>query len=979
MAFGGGGPAGKADLEFTATTGPAKTGIEELRRVFQSATHGMSDDALKLAAAQDRLDTALVRSHGRVTNATRSAELNLRSLTRANEVTSGSATAASGAFRREAAEIERVGRGALVGSGLVRGLGRAAAFSSTAFLGGAGLVYAIRTTTEAAQKHIVREGQLRSAVEASGNSYAGYKSQIDGAIESAVKLGFTEADAIAAFTNLVVATGNVDRAQHLMGLSADVARLKNKDLADSSAVVAKAAGGTTGALKRLVPGLGDAKTSTEVLAAAQVKAAGQAELYAKGVAGAHERAAAAVEREKEQIGTGLLPIQRRLDTELANYLGNKRNQQRIEEDVNRAIKDGTQIVHGLVAAERLIAPPIRAAIGALGGLEHAAELAFIVGLANKAKRGASSLGLVRLASTTARSQIVADAAVEERALQGVATQAGLTARAVAGIGVGGLTVFGPGGATKGGGTAASLLKRAAGSPTAALGLLFAAGYLPKGGESSNIQAALGYGFGGALIAGAPGAVIGAAGYETGKAGQAIANATGHEGFTDAQVAQAAQAAASGALTQAGLNRMKLFLPSGAYDALAKIVTAASTRNGGGYLDFLGSIGKPRDVKIAGYSDKFQLAGTLSPTQQRAANLALHPDDLGALGTQVAYDNKALAFLEKQRANGKISGAKYLDELKALTSDRDQYQGQIDQINQEAATKRKEAASKVLREQHAEAAKAAREYRAGIATQVTATRDTAGQQLRAETKGIGTRIVGGKAVATGATYVEPAAEKSLTALLKKEANDKKLTVTERARYQHLYLSELAREQKNEDTFNKDVATILKKAQAREAAKLKEQQTLRDAILQNRLSAAQLAETQAGTDAGKLKKAQGRELAADLAILAAERKAAKGLTGLAKQENIAEQLATRQAIAQLRNQAQSAPLDRGANERQFLQSFADIQAKFGGNLITLGGPTNTHLYELVHEHRRTNSHLAEIKKTTRFPGTRGAQLAVEAAYG
>src|SRR6185295_19368191 len=101
---------------------------EAFRRQYREATHGMSDDALRLSVAQAKLDTALSR-HGAHSRQAAAAELELR------RVMQGSTVAVhqhSAALAHEERELGRVVRGAVAGSGVFRGLGRSVAFASGA-------------------------------------------------------------------------------------------------------------------------------------------------------------------------------------------------------------------------------------------------------------------------------------------------------------------------------------------------------------------------------------------------------------------------------------------------------------------------------------------------------------------------------------------------------------------------------------------------------------------------------------------------------------------------------------------------------------------------------------------------------------------------------------------------------------------------------------------------------------------------------
>lgn len=128
-------------IVFEAVTRQASTEIQELRRTYRTAVSGMSDDALRLANAQAKLDAALSR-HGAGSRQAREAELAYRAeINRTTEAIKKEGAAADQTTR----ELGQLSRGAVAGSGVLRGFGRSVAFASGAFLGTAGLVYAIRS------------------------------------------------------------------------------------------------------------------------------------------------------------------------------------------------------------------------------------------------------------------------------------------------------------------------------------------------------------------------------------------------------------------------------------------------------------------------------------------------------------------------------------------------------------------------------------------------------------------------------------------------------------------------------------------------------------------------------------------------------------------------------------------------------------------------------------------------------------------
>jgi TP901 family phage tail tape measure protein len=120
--------------------------MREAEGVFTRSTATMrgslsllQEKQVAAALAQQRY-TAAVQRFGPASMQAQAALLRMSSAQR--ELASTSALSTS--------ELKRLERGALAGSGALSGMGRAIAFASTAFLGGAGFVYALRSATEAA-------------------------------------------------------------------------------------------------------------------------------------------------------------------------------------------------------------------------------------------------------------------------------------------------------------------------------------------------------------------------------------------------------------------------------------------------------------------------------------------------------------------------------------------------------------------------------------------------------------------------------------------------------------------------------------------------------------------------------------------------------------------------------------------------------------------------------------------------------------
>jgi len=150
--------------------------------------------------------------------------------------------------------------------------------------------------------------QLAGAIDAAGAATGDWADKVDDSIAKGQALAFSDTQVRDALTPLVGVTGDVTRAQELLAIAEDVARLKKVDLATAADAVAKAEGGQAGALSKLVEINAAGMTSTELLAAAQQKAKGQADIYGASSQAAGERSAIAFSELGETIGSALLPL-----------------------------------------------------------------------------------------------------------------------------------------------------------------------------------------------------------------------------------------------------------------------------------------------------------------------------------------------------------------------------------------------------------------------------------------------------------------------------------------------------------------------------------------------------------------------------------------------------------------------------------------------------------------------------------------------
>jgi hypothetical protein len=963
------------DVKYQVNVGEFEAQNKTVEAVYARTTAGMSDGSLRAAIAQEKLDRAIAQ-HGPTSLAAKSATLAYRremaalgdqSLLTGRElqVAGRGASGFGSGLRGAETDLNRFGRGMLSGSGLLHGLGRAAAFASTTFLGGAGLVFAIRSVIHAQQAEEVAVAQVKNALRDSNLSWSENRGQITKATDALeTHTGFTKEELLTTLANLIRRTGDVNQSLALTGTATDLARGRNIALSDAGNILIKALNGQTSALKRMGLEVTKVTTAQDALHASGVKANAEqlaaakaadaqatkdavlaqvkqkygaaAAAYLQTEAGKQALLNAQLKDSEAIIGRALEPTIEKLLTTGARRLEQMNKDGSLQRDVNHAVKDGTQVVHGLTDAFHLLEPPISGVIHLLGGLENAAETALVLGLALKARKASGALGLLSIASGGVRKSVVADAALEGAALGRVRTALG---------GLAGKTFV----------TALVL------------------DLIPRSSAGQKELDKFGLGPLGHLP------VLGPLFSEVGNIGRPFAHTS--DPLTDAGPGANKSPYHKGTelddVYQAGLRgtplpfRVPAYGPEAAAYLLGQTTRSAQPApdankalHGGHPSRGAAAPGKPSSrpapPPTTGLSFKVQ-------QQLLDAQISGKPAD------QLAADQAAEAELHRLLAQPGLTHADIL----TLKGELAQYTGDASSVEQSIHQAEAAAAAGGRPKKSA----AQRAYASGISTHASGLRDDVTVALKLEGKAIRARRgPGGKIVAAAAGFEEPVAQKKLVADYERESHDPNLTGAEQARYHTLYIDELAKVATERDRYDAKVVKILAEAKKKEAERLKTQQSIRDLILQNRLSAAQLAQTQAGTNAGKVKKAQRAELAAELAILKRQEEEAAKLTGLARQEKIAEELATRQAIAQLKNGLAPGPDLKAANEAQFLTSVQRIVGAYAPNAFPApSGKTDTHLYEAVHELRQIKGHLATAAKRARFPGSHGSQTAVEAAFG
>ena len=177
-----------------------------------------------------------------------------------------------------------------------------AAGALTAIVGALGLA------TKAAAEEETGIVRMNQALKANVKGFTGNTAAIEATIAQREKLAFSDDSLRASLTLLVAKTHDVGKAMALQAIAMDLARLKGIPLEDASKKLSMALSGNKKILKELGIELPKTATQTQILAAIQKAAAGQAAAYGATSQGAMEAFKIAAGDLVEDIGGAFLPI-----------------------------------------------------------------------------------------------------------------------------------------------------------------------------------------------------------------------------------------------------------------------------------------------------------------------------------------------------------------------------------------------------------------------------------------------------------------------------------------------------------------------------------------------------------------------------------------------------------------------------------------------------------------------------------------------
>jgi hypothetical protein len=455
------------DIQLSVDRAHASEQLQQLRAEVRTTFAGMSDDSLKFASAQDRLDRALTQSGGKITSSVRSAELNLRRVqqeaVKSSSAVSSGANRSSSALAREERQLGQTARGAIVASGALGRLRTAFALGSSSFLGGFGATFLLKQFVDEAsnvQEETEKTGVVFGENAADVQRWAGSLAQSFGIGEGAAL------KAAGTFGNMLRPLGFGEQqaaamSKRIVELSADMASFNN---AKPDQVLQALASGLAGQVRPLrqygvflsqqriqeeAVADGIAKHTDKLTQAQKVQAAyniilkdtknaqGDVARNTESLSVAESKLHAGVDDLEASLARNYLPSLVNVINHGATWLNDSKNQERVQHDVAEAADTVGEAVHGVVDVFRLVSPPIRLANKALGGTENTVKL-LVIALAGLKLRGIlADFGLLRTRTLQAGAAAVT-AAGEYDTLAAAEGRAGAAGRGIAGPGTTGL-------------------------------------------------------------------------------------------------------------------------------------------------------------------------------------------------------------------------------------------------------------------------------------------------------------------------------------------------------------------------------------------------------------------------------------------------------------------------------------------------------------------------------------------------------------
>jgi len=397
---------------------------------YRDATRGMSDEAIRLELSQDKLRRELAKGPANYRAIAR-AELEVR---RSEQQLRGENARLERQFNETGRAADRMGRGMLAGSGALRGMGRNLAFASAGFLGGAGLVYGIRSAIDAASNLEEQQNKTRVLFRDSGEEVITWSKDTATSMGIASDQALAYAGTIGAILNTtgVARRESAAMSRDVVQLAADMASFNNEDPSDMLDRIRSGLVGEAEPLRRFgvlldeasvkneAYRIGLAKQGEELTQGMKVQAryslilkatADQQGDYARTADGLanSQRTLSALWREANiLVGQALVPAYTDAVQAARDWLASDENRAELQRTVNRLAKDGTQIVEGFADAMKVVVEVSEPVVDALGGVAGAVEKLTLLWIALKVK-ALLGFGGTAAASKAAATSMIIDA------------------------------------------------------------------------------------------------------------------------------------------------------------------------------------------------------------------------------------------------------------------------------------------------------------------------------------------------------------------------------------------------------------------------------------------------------------------------------------------------------------------------------------------------------------------------------------------
>lgn len=350
----------------------------------------------------------------------------------------GAVAAQAGAGAREAGARAGTEAGQAFGASFKRTIGTALA-AGAGFLAVEKIAEFTRESVKAAAEQKSALALVETAVKNAGAANTIYGQSIEEVIrKESLRVGIVDDQLLPAFSRLVQATHNSDRAYRDLQLAEDVARQRHIGVAGAALALAKAEQGNVTSLQRLgiiipehVRKLALAERATKSIAYVQQRFGGSAQAYAESGAGALERLGVVSQEIKEEVGAALLPEIEQLAGATADWLSNTENVKRVQADVHTIAEVAAATFKALAFSVEVVTKVMSPLVRAVGGVEHAVELAFGAVALRKVIRLGVAVRDFAVAQAASAAVVTASATAEAAAIEGVAAAEGVAGAAAA--------------------------------------------------------------------------------------------------------------------------------------------------------------------------------------------------------------------------------------------------------------------------------------------------------------------------------------------------------------------------------------------------------------------------------------------------------------------------------------------------------------------------------------------------------------------